>query len=657
MPVIIPSPQREEDLRYIHKHLSLHRIGGDNEALAKAVKRMLSVPDFQREMARVPALQKPVKSPADLLTLAWSFFYMYLNRRDYVAAALIIWGPITFTPKPHCAQLMWNSLFNYNLTNVMGCASVGKSFCPSAWCLLDWVLDPEWTRVSVVSNSEDHVKKNLFGDMIRLHSESALELPGRVDSESISLDKKRAFGIFVLTIPGGPLSRGKIKGSKIKNRPHHPLFGDNSRLRVILDEAQEIAANVYDELPNLLASVDNSTEHIKILAAANCKDEWSKYGQNCKPKGGWEKITDDAEEWESETGWHVISINAMKTENVMARRTIFPRMITYEGVQKIIRSQAGGNDQSPICFTFIYGRFPKTGLLSTVIKAEHLRRSEGEWIFNESTTSLASTDPAFTGDLPTMATGRVGRAVGWTDYAGVRHDLSEPRIVIQVDAVGILSRGDSQDLADEIMGRCKQMSVRPYGYGIDKTGVGLGVHDIVRRQWDAKVGKTDISNDGGANIVGINYAQSPTDFKICDEDTETPKESFDRIATELYYAASKLIEYDCVRFGRGVDAKTFEELASRRGGSQVGLGRKQTLEGKDAYKSRTGENSPDRADCVTILLHVARISTPGLIPRAKDTIASVPQQPVHAWAGFDQSFDAAQLDGFGADAIADLQKD
>lgn len=656
MPLLIPSEVRKADLRYIHKHLSDFTNNGNADALAKAVKRMVADSDFRAHIAANKPLQAPVRSPADLLRMAWGFVYMFLYQRDYVAAALTLWGPSTFTPEPRAAQLMWNALFTKGLINVMGCASAGKTYCPSAWCLLDWVLDPEWTRVSVVSNSEDHVKKNLFGDMVRLHGEASLTLPGKVDSESISLDKKRAFGIFVLTIPGGPTARGKLKGAKIKNRPLHPLFGENSRLRVILDEAQEISANIWDEIPNLLASVDNSTEHIKILAAANPKNEWSRYGQNCKPIGGWEKLADDAEEWESDTGWYVISINAMRTENVMQKRTVFPRMITYEGVQKIIRTQAGGNDQSPICYTFLYGRFPKTGLMATVIKTEHLRRAEREWIFDGPTRSLCSGDPAFTGDDATVVSGRAGRAVGYTNYEGIRFELPKPRICIQVDAVNIMVRGDTQDLADDYMGRCKLLGVRPSGFGIDKTGVGLGTHDLIRRQWKQKVGDTDMDGEV-ATIVGINYAQTPTEIKVCEEDTQTPKEMYDRIATELYYAAAKLLEFDCVGFGRGVDAKTFEELGARRGGMQVGLGKKLTLESKDAYKARTGEGSPDRADGVTILLHVARISTPGLVPKSKDTAEAKPERQATPWSGFNQTFGAADLQGMPSGATADMLVD
>lgn len=659
MPVIIPDKARRADLRFIHQNLFHYRETDDPASLMKAVERMLKDRTFKVYLANNAALRRPLKTKADMMDLAWAYVYSLLYARDYVAAALVLWGPKTFTPEPRAAQLMWGALFTKNLINVMGCGSVGKTFTPSAWCVLDWLLDPEWTRIEVASNSQDHVEKNLYADIVRLHTEAVLPLPGNVDSESISLDKKRGMGIFVLVIPGGPKSRGKLKGAKIKNRPTHPLFGDNSRLRILLDEAQEIPANIFDETPNLLSSVDNSVEHIKIMAAANPKDEWSRYGLNCKPVGGWDAITDDQEEWESETGWHVISINAMRTENVMARKTVFPRMITYEGVQKIIRSQAGGNDQHPNVYTYVYGRFPKTGVQTTIINSNHLRRAEGEWVFDGPTVTIAGSDPAFTGDLPAMTIGRVGRAVAWIDYKGQRHELPEPAIKIQADGTSILPHGDTQDVADENMSRCRQLGIKPENFGIDKTGTGRGVHDVIRRQWKDKVGPLGETDDGAAPILGVEYAASPSDVKIADEDTQTPKELYDRIATELWMAGAKLFEYDIIRIGRGVDQKTSEELAGRRGGMKVGIGKKQSVEAKDAYKGRTGETSPDRADSFLIMLHVARMRVPSLVPRAKDTRTDPAPREAMGWQGFDTVFGASDLIGWDTDVpdMSDMMKD
>jgi hypothetical protein len=650
MPLILPSPERREYFRKINRLLTTYRDSNTPDSLTMACKLMLEDAGFLAHIKVTPALRRELKTPGDLMNLSWGFLYYFLYQRDYVAGALILWGPETFTPEPECAQAVWDSLFNDRMIGILGGGGLGKTYSPSAWLLLDWVLDPEWTRLQVASNSEDHLKKNLFGDIIRLHSGSSLRLPGTADSESISLDKKSGMGIFTLTIPGGPNAKGKIKGAHTKPRPQHPLFGKRSRIRILVDEAQEVAQNIFTELPNRFSTVaPGDFEHIKVLVCANPKDVFSPFGQAMKPVGGFDKLQDGQTKWISDEGWSVVSLNAMAHENVRERRVIYPGFVTYEGVELWVR-KCHGDDQHPDMFTYVYGRFPPSGTLSSLIPQRHLLASEGEWIFDSLTVPFAACDPAFTGDLPTLATGRAGRATGWVRINGERVNLEEPRMAIQVDSVVILPRGDTQELADEIMSRLKQLGIKPESYAQDKTGNGLGVHDVIRRQWEKKVGPLR-DGEAVADIVGINYAQSPTETLIADEDTQPPSELYDRIASELWFAAGKLFEYDVIRMGRGVDARTYEELSSRKGGSKAGLGKKQTVEGKDAYKLRTGSSSPDRADCTLMLIHVARISTPNLIPKAKDT--KVDPMPDVSWGGgMILEMGGCQISGFdGAKAM------
>lgn len=629
MPLIIPSPERTKFLRTIHQHLAGYKETGSSLELARAVELILKQPDFVTAMAGNPQFKEGLRDDSDLLQVAWSFLYHHLALRDYVSAALILWGPDVFTPEPRFSQLIFDAFFTKIKINAMGAASCGKTYCASAWCLLDWILDPEWTRIEVASNSEDHVKKNLYADLVRLHSNAALELPGAVDTMSISLDKKTGQGIFLLIIPGGPKPRGKAKGAKCKPRPEHPLFGKWSRVRFIFDEAQEISPNIFDEIPNIFASIGQvdsltgdgtsieDTEHIKVFMAANPKDEWSRYGKNCKPKGGWEGHDDNLETWTGETGWHVIRLNAMKSENVIAKKEVFPRLISWNGVKKII--EEAGDDQSPIVYTQVYAKFPPQGTQAVIVKPEWLRRAEKDWIFNGPTRALLGHDPAFTGDLPALASGRVGTAIGYRKYDGTVVDLSSPREVIQVDGTGIMARGDTQDLVDGLLGRAKELRVEPEGVGIDRTGSGQGVYDIARRQWKEKVGPLKDSRDELAGILGVHYAEKATDSRIAEEDTRTCQETYYNLASELWYAFAKLLEFDCLALGKGVELQAFAELGSRRGGLRVGAGKKLCVEGKDTYKSRTGLASPDRADAITLLAHAGRMTTGGLIPKAKDT--------------------------------------
>ena len=97
---------------------------------------------------------------------------------------------------------------------------------------------------------------------------------------------------------------------------------------------------------------------------------------------------------------------------------------------------------------------------------------------------------------------------------------------------------------------------------------------------------------------------------------------YDGIKSEVWYVFARLCELDIIGIGRGVDQKSFQELGARRGSRLIGKGKKLSVEPKDAYKARTGNPSPDRADSIVGVVHVARLATQHLVPRARDTTPS-----------------------------------
>lgn len=621
MPLIIPPPEKKAVLRRINTLLRDYKENENANALAEACQLILLDSSFVATMAANKSLPKTYETPADLLKMAWAYLYHFLSLRDYVAASMILWDTETFNAEPRCVQLIWQALFNGRMIAVIGGSAQGKTYSPSAYLLMEFLLDPEWTRIQVASASEDHLKRNLYADIIRLHDGASLPLPGTPDTEGISLSKKSGMGIFTIVLPGGPNAKAKIKGAHTKPRPMHPIFKRRSRVFMLIDEGQEVPQNVFADIPNRFATAQKGdVDHIKFIVCANPKEQFSAFGKACKPVGGFDAVSLDQDTWKSEEGWDVVSLNAMKHENVIAKKTIFPGFVSYEGVQVLLK-RCHGDDQHPDMFTLVYGRFPPQGTMSAIIQKSHVIASEREWIFDSSTEGAAGFDPAYTGDRPALATARTGRAIAWVGYDGVRRELPSPKMAVQIDMAGQIPRGDTQDMTDEVCGRLKQLNIRPERYGQDTTGNGIGSHDLIRRQWQKKVGTGGLAEDAPAPITGINYASSPTEIKIADEDTETPKEMFDTIASELWYSAAKLFECDCVGIGRGVPQELIEELTARRGHSKVGKGRKRSVESKDSYKKRTGKSSPDLADAALVCLHVARITTAGLVPRAKDTVA------------------------------------
>lgn len=428
---------------------------------------------------------------------------------------------------------------------------------------------------------------------------------------------------------------------------------------MIVDEAQEVAQNIFGEIPNRFSTVvDNDVEQIKFIVCANPKDPYSPFGQICKPKAGWESLTLATGNWRSEKGWWVISLNAMRHENVIHRRTIYPGFVTYTGVQNWLQT-CGGDHEHPDMYTYVYGQFPRSGSMRAIVGLNHLTRSEREWIFDGPTEMFSFADWAFTGDQPAFAVARSGRAVAWTNYDGKRFELKKPAIKIQVDLVTVMGRGDTQDLADDALGRNKQLGVKPHCFGSDRTGVGQGPHDIVRRQWKAKVGAWDdrlvpeevegydrTGQGEFAPTYQIHFGQAATNVKVAEEDSILPIDQYDGIRSEVWYVFARFCELDVLGLGKNVDPKTFQELASRQGSRPTGKGLKLAVESKEIYKSRTGTSSPDRADAITGVLHVARMVTVNLLPKARDT--EEPPPPPREWDGSQglESFGAAEISGF-----------
>ncbi len=605
-------------------------VAGDS---VEAVRLMVADSRFTAFLRSNPQqAPKAVKSDDDLKRMTFLFLMCCLYRRDYESAALLCWGPDVFTAEPRSVKMVWNALKTQRRINILGAASMGKTYGCAAYLLLDYCLDPTSTLIRVLSTKEKHLKENAFGDFQRLFLNSSIPMPGKADTESIATEtgKRSGQGIFTMVLPRGPDAGGTIKGSKVKPRPNHPLFGTNSRTRLLIDEAQEVQENAFDEIPNLYSSLgEGDNESTKIILVANPKDEFSEYGKQSVPVGGWDRVRArecETDEWKSEKGWHCIRLNALKSENFIAKKEIFKRFFTYEGYKEHLMA-CSGDVEHPRMWGQVYGMFCPTGSMSNIIQKHWADRCQGEWLFESATVPVGGHDVGFSGDAPSLASGRVGKAVAWTDYEGKRHDLGAARWVIQLDAVGILPlTSDLQILANEVMSRVKPLGIKPQMLAVDRTGIGQGVLDALRHQWVDKVdgqrGATTI-----VDVMGVHYSESPSESRISEEDSKSPKEIFSSIIGELWYGAGRFFEHDCIRIGRGVDTQTITELVNRRGGSPTGKGKLLTVESKDDFKQRNSGKSPDRADAVTLLIYAARQNVAELKPKAPDTTLERPKIP------------------------------
>jgi hypothetical protein len=107
-------------------------------------------------------------------------------------------------------------------------------------------------------------------------------------------------------------------------------------------------------------------------------------------------------------------------------------------------------------------------------------------------------------------------------------------------------------------------------------------------------------------IQGVNYSSSTTTLKVMEEDAKTADEEFDRIDTELWFAAAAWMEFHTLLIHPAIDMTNLtDQLTNRR--FRVVAGRRK-VESKKDYKARLAKESPDEADSLTLFVHAARVA-------------------------------------------------
>ncbi len=521
-------------------------------------------------------------------------FYTHLSRGEYEEAAAMVLPKHRFNLRAKSARRVWNLCFSEKRLLIMGAGAVGKTFTIGVWTLLDWLRDPEHTLVNVVSTTKKHARANLFGDLCGTWKaiNNIVPLVGEVSSEKISVDPSSdTAGIFLVGIAEGDQGVGRLRGLHPKPRMEpHPIFGNLTRTRTLLDEAGEIPRGIWSDLRNAFITQEGEDpERIKILGASNPEDPNSEYGQRCEPKGGWVNHDDESEEWDSMRGWRIYRIDAAKTENVVNRKMIIEGMQTYEGYLAAM-ADAGG-EGSPGYWIMCRGMFPPSGHGSAIVTNALLQRARGEWIFDEIPTEIFSLDSALEGgDLPILSYGRFGLARKALIDGEEITIHEKARNVIQVDFQIPLGKGDSVKVAENCRDELPN-EVNPFWVAIDGTGSGDGVLSAMRRFI-------------GSDILAVIYSESPTDTRIMADDDRTAKQAYRNIRAEMWYSMRRWLESRLIMFADQCDVELYRELSGVRGGL---IGGKYVVEKKEKYKSRNRGRSPDHAESAIQLVHLVRV--------------------------------------------------
>lgn len=546
------------------------------------------------------SIDHTVQEPDQAKAWIWALIKRLLDTERYGLAGLLIWGPALFNVGPKAVSQLLKFVRSTQNMIVLGAAAMGKTYSLICYCLLDWIRDPEYTEIKVISTTSGHAKSQSFSTLQRLYTAALVPLPGLTMDQFVGLNPKdRHSAITLVAIPQGEDGRGVLQGfHPVPRARPHPVFGAMSRVRALLDEAEEIPSGVWEGVANLLASAWGP-EAVKVMCATNPRDVTSKLAQLAEPTSGWTTLDMDKDkDWVSAERWNVLRLDGADCENVIERKLIFPGFLTWDGYQKFALELGG---QSPKYLTFGRGMYPLSALQNTLIPYSLLEAAIGQFIFQNRTIGCAGIDLAFEGgDRVILFAGRYGNAIGFQPLNGKPILWRKPRYAVQADQYHEVQKDRTIALASDLERRCKGLNIHPDWVTCDRTGVGTGVHDALCEQWSP-------------GVRGIMWGSESGNRKLLADDHDYSLEIYDGIDTEMYARARKFLEFGFVAFHPQIQTtQLFKELSARRyqpSGKGTSGKPRIRLEPKKEFKKRL-HWSPDIGDAFVMMLHGCALNGP-----------------------------------------------
>lgn len=515
-------------------------------------------------------------------------FLSLLNTDQYVQAALLAWGDKLFNPLPRSVRMIWGAIESHRKVMAMGSSAQGKSYSACAWAMLRWARDPKYTTVKLISTTGGHAKGNIFSTMVRFHKESIVKLPGIVRDEFIGLSTNDLHSaISKVAIQKGDSGTASLRGFHPLPRPEsHPVFGDMSYSIAILDEAEDIPWGVWKGVDNIA-----STRNVLVYAATNPIQMGSEFANRAAPvDGGWATMDrEDDEEWEGNQSWHVIRLDAAKSENVVQKKEVYQGFMSYDGFKDY--EKKGLND--PDYDSFARGRYPLQTAQYNIIPVTFLDKATQSYRFTELPENIASLDPAFAegGDEAILTTGRFGLANGVLEN-GVLVESFPDRKVLQIEQQFPIQKGNTEDMAENVKEICTNLHVRPEWFVMDCTGNATGLRDLLLRRYGP--------------ILHIMWGEGATDKKILEEDTQTADELYSGIDSEMWFAFARWLEFGYVKISPALNTEIlFPEMTNRKYYYASKTLRK--AENKESFKKSNGGKSCDRTDSAIMSVHICRV--------------------------------------------------
>ena len=488
---------------------------------------------------------------------------------------------------------------NQPFSAVAGCAGSSKTTTSVIYAVFWWLCGIQDSAVVLTSVSKQNIRSRAWNWVQKLYSGiEGIRIGNMVDSRTTWQGTKGDDRHCVCALA---VREGSTQKAVSRLQGFHP----DGRMLVIVDEATDTPEAIFESFPNLIAG----NWDFQVIALGNPASLFDPFGQFCEPLNGWTSIDVETDEWESTTKINgkpgfVLHFDAEKSPNVTSasdKYDFLPNLRNLEAMKK--RYGAG----SPQYFKFWRGFWCPEGIVQTVLTESLLshHRAAGtvsKHIFNGNDLfKMAFCDPAFGGG---------DRAVikfatcGTTENGSIGIQLTKAQVL----SINSKLKDDAGNpvpmhyqLAHQIKWHCNDQGVQAKYFGLDVTGEGGGLGDILMREWSPE-------------IIRVEFGGAASEYAVSNEDRRPCKDAYENKVAELWYTVRELVISEQLK---GVSAEESKELCNRLWRLK---GKKIEVEPKSKRKT-TGDageqsnwgmkerfgRSPDLGDAVAGICHDAKI--------------------------------------------------
>jgi hypothetical protein len=464
---------------------------------------------------------------------------------------------------------------------VVGCASSGKTDFFAVWGIVNFLAAPRDTMVLVTSTSLKDSRKRIWGS-IRDYWTSVKGLPGKlVDSlgliRHVDHEGKMGSDRCGISLIAGERKREKEAVGKL-------IGYKNKRVILIADELPELSLALME------AAVSNLSNNpsFQMIGIGNPDSKSDPLGVFCRPKLGWDSITPESHEWETELGF-CIRFDAERSPNVLAGRSIFPWMIDQ---RKLDRAKQDLGEDSLAYWRMFRGFWCPTGMYEGIYAEADFGIADAyshvrAW--KEPPQRAAALDASFVGDGDKciLRFGLVGVSMDLPD----RKTLDVREVVEIREEVSNTSEPRTHQIVRKVIAECKKRGIEPFHFASDNTGAGGPFNDVLAAEWSP-------------DFLRVNFGGAPSRRIVDAVNKIRASDRYKNKVSELWYSGKDLLRGGQLK---GISVDLSKEMCSRRLSTKRGTdtGLSLLVEPKGVMKARTGE-SPDNADALFILIELAR---------------------------------------------------